>query len=180
MAEFKVIAGKRASSKTDEQAFTQLYMESYSVVYNYVRRRMNGSDAAEDVVAEAYLLAARSFGRFDPKRAKFSTWVTQIAINCMASHFRRERELASLDELPDVFFSEDTGQDAIESQELVAQLLSTLDEDELKLVLMKYRDDMRNVDIASELGMNPSTVSTMLSRAMAKMRAAHDGALRLM
>lgn len=170
MARFKVIEGKSTSSKTDEQLFSELYLESYSVVYNFVRRRMGGSDAAEDIVSEAFLLAARSFSGYDPTRAKFSTWVTRIALNCMVSHYRKEREVASLDELPDVFFQEDGRQEELENKELVVQLLSILDPDELKLVLMKYRDGKRNVDIASELGMNPSTVSTEISRALAKMR----------
>ena len=167
---------ERGSSKDDERAFTQLYLESYSLVYNYVYRRMGGSSAAEDVVSEAFLLAARSFSRFDPSRAKFSTWVTRIALNCMASHYRRERELVSLDELPEVFPTGEDEQAAFDDQDLASRLLAVLDEDERRLVLMKYRDEMRNTEIASELGMNASTVSTVVSRAVAKMRRAAESA----
>lgn len=167
-----MISGRGNASENDERAFTQLYMQSYSIVYNYVYRRMGGDSAAEDVVAEAFLLAARSFYRFDPTRAKFSTWVIQIAINCMASHYRREREQVSLDDVPESVASYQDAIDTIGDQELCSQLLALLDDDERKLVLMKYAEGKRNVDIASELGMNASTVSTMLSRALAKMRAA--------
>lgn len=167
---------ERGSSKDDERAFTQLYLESYSLVYNYVYRRMGGSSAVEDVVSEAFLLAARSFSRFDPSRAKFSTWVTRIALNCMASHYRRERELVSLDELPEVFPTGEDEQAAFDDQDLASRLLAVLDEDERRLVLMKYRDEMRNTEIASELGMNASTVSTVVSRAVAKMRRAAESA----
>lgn len=177
MSGFRVIDNTKRSSQDKERAFTQLYLESYNIVYNYVYRRMGGSSAAEDVVAEAFLLAARSFDRFDPTRAKFSTWVTRIALNCMASHYRRERELVSLDDLPDVFPSQEDEQSPYDDHELASQLLAVLDDDERELVLMKYRDEMRNVDIASELGMNPSTVSTVLSRAVAKMRKAAEGSL---
>ena len=52
-----------------------------------------------------------------------------------------------------------------------------LDDDERELVVLKFREDMRNVDIAQQLGMNASTVSTLLSRAVAKMRAAANGIL---
>lgn len=176
MGAFRVIVNERGSSKDDERAFTQLYLESYSLVYNYVYRRMGGSSAAEDVVSEAFLLAARSFSRFDPSRAKFSTWVTRIALNCMASHYRRERELVSLDELPEVFPTGEDEQAAFDDQDLASRLLAVLDEDERRLVLMKYRDEMRNTEIASELGMNASTVSTVVSRAVAKMRRAAESA----
>ena len=176
MGAFRVIVNERGSSKDDERAFTQLYLESYSLVYNYVYRRMGGSSAVEDVVSEAFLLAARSFSRFDPSRAKFSTWVTRIALNCMASHYRRERELVSLDELPEVFPTGEDEQAAFDDQDLASRLLAVLDEDERRLVLMKYRDEMRNTEIASELGMNASTVSTVVSRAVAKMRRAAESA----
>lgn len=162
-------------SESDEQAFTRLYLESYGVVYNYVRRRMMGDAAAEDVVAEAYLLAARSFRRFDPTRAKFSTWVIRIACNCMVSYYRRERPSVPLDELPESVFSVQDEQSAVDDREMVDQLLGVLDERERELVLLKYCDGMRNVDIALELGMNASTVATMLSRAVAKMRRAAEG-----
>ena len=82
----------RAVDPEREREFERLYRESYGLVYNYVRMRMGGADDAEDVVAEAYLKAARSFGAFDPARAKFSTWVVRIAANCMNDRWRRARE----------------------------------------------------------------------------------------
>lgn len=143
-------------------------------MYGYVRRRMEGDAAAEDIVAEAYLLAARSFHRYDPKLALFSTWVIRIAINCMASHYRKEHPLASLDDLPEWLSSQIDEQAVVDDRELVNQLLDELDERDRILVLMKYRDGKRNVEIAEELGMNPSTISTALARALAKMREAYE------
>lgn len=173
MGAFKVVEGGRNSASRDEREFTKLYLESYGQVYNYVRRRMGGDPAAEDVVAEAYLLAARSFHRYDPTRAKFSTWVTRIAINCMVSHYRSERASVSLDEVPETFFSSQED-DTLGDRELVDQLLGVLDDREREMVIMKYQEGKRNVDIAEELGMNPSTVSTLLSRAISKMRDAYE------
>ena len=53
----------------------------------------------------------------------------------------------------------------------LVDLRSGCADDERALVLLKYREDMRNVDIAREMNMNPSTVSTVLARAIGKMRA---------
>ena len=161
----------------DAETFTRLYRESYPRVYGYVRRRMEGDAAAEDVVAEAYLHAARSFHRFDPAKAQFSTWVTHIAINCMVSHYRRERPWAPLDENRELVAPIEGESDLADDRELVTRLLGTLGERDRQLVLLKYRNGMRNVDIAHELGMNPSTVSTVLARAIAKMRTAYEEAM---
>ena len=56
-----------------EREFERLYLECYPTVYGWVRARMAGDSDAEDVVAEAFLKAARAFGSFDPARAKFGT-----------------------------------------------------------------------------------------------------------
>ena len=126
----------------------------------------------EEIVAEAYLKAARSFESFDPSRAQFGTWVTAIARNCMISHFRRAQRTASLDEAPETEHPIKGQQDAVDNALTLEKLLACLDNTDRKLVTMKYHDEMRNIDIAAALGMNPSTVSTRLSRALAKMRAA--------
>lgn len=171
MDAFRVIdGGRRKPTVPAEDEFTRLYLESYGLVYNYVRHRMSGNET-EDVVSEAFLLAARSFHSFDPTRAKFSTWVISIAHNCMVSYYRKARATATLDEVPEHLYSVNDEQDAVGDRELVDQLLGTLDAHERELVLLKYREGMRNVDIAEKLQMNPSTVSTTLARALSKMRS---------
>lgn len=144
-------------------------------MYNYVRRRMSNDPAVEDVVSEAYLHAARAFHTFDPSRAKFSTWVIKIAINCMNGYWRKERPVIALDEVPMGHLGSEEFEDEAVERELVDRLLEVLDQDERELILMKYRMGMRNVDIAHELGLNASTVSSRLARAIEKMRVAAEG-----
>lgn len=154
-----------------EREFTKLYNDNYSFVYNYVRFRMSGDDAAEDVVSEAFLHAARHFNRFDPQKAKFSTWVIKIASNVMISHWRKKRPSVALDDIPEAYLSQASDQDRVDERELVDHLLECLDETEREIVVMKYREGYRNVEIAEALDMNPSTVSTKLAAALSKMRA---------
>jgi RNA polymerase sigma-70 factor (ECF subfamily) len=160
----------KTASHAREREFERLYLESYGLVYGFVRARMSCESDAEDVVAEAYMKAARAFASFDSSRAKFSTWVTTIARNCMASHYRRVRPVSALDDAPQEAYAVAGGQDAVDDLLLAEQLLACLDNDERELVALKYRDGLRNVDIARELNMNASTVSTVLARALAKMR----------
>lgn len=164
----RVLRGGRDAA---EREFERLYLDSYGLVYGYVRARMGSDSDAEDVVAEAYLKAARAFGGFDPARSKFSTWMVTIARNCMISHFRRERVHSVLDAVPESFAAVEGGQDAVDDRDLALRLLAVLSDEERELVLLKYREGLRNVDIAHELGMNASTVSTVLARAISKMRA---------
>ena len=158
--------------RAQEREFEKLYLQSYALVYNYVRYRMVDEYAAEDVVSEAYLKAARAFDSFDPARSKFSTWVTKIAINCMNSYYRKVHPTAALEDVSEKALAVQGGQDNVDDRDLTLRLLAVLDVDERNLVVMKYHEGKRNVDIAKELDMNASTVSTKLANALTKMRAA--------
>lgn len=163
----------------DAAEFERLFRESFSKVYNYVNYRMAGAEGAEDVVAEAFCKAARSFSRFDPARAQFATWVCAIARNCLFDHWQKNRPTSPIDEIDEGVLSREDeypefGEDA-ERRELLGRLLSVLSEEERELVCMKYYDGKRNVDIARELDMNASTVATKLQRSLLKMRAAIEG-----
>lgn len=167
---------RRKGHKTQAEEFTVLYKENYALVYNYVRYLVIDQTAAEDVTSEAFLKAARSFSRFDPTRAKFSTWVITIARNCAFDYFDSNKPTAALDDVSEGAYSapdEFVGQ--LGDADLVVHLLEALDEDERELVFMKYNQGLRNTEIATMLNMNQSTVSTKLSRAITKMRTAAEG-----
>lgn len=174
MGRFRLIDGADGRRR-QKQSFEALYRESYDRVYNYVYLRMGGGSDVEDVVADAYMKAARAFDRFDPHRAQFSTWVIRIAQNVIVDHWRRDRTTVALDNVSEAAFAVPDDTDAIADRQLVGQLLGALTPEEADLVLMKYRDGKRNVDIAKELGMNPSTVASKLFNALRKMRDISEG-----
>lgn len=163
-------AGFRLVKDSPEREFERLYRESFSTVYSFIRARMACDADAEDIVSEAFIKAARAFDSFDPARAKFSTWVITIARNCMISYYRSQRPTVAIEDVSEGAFAQDGHEDAITDLILVKELLACLDDEEREMVAMKYRDGMRNVEIASALGINASTVSTKLSRALDKMR----------
>ncbi len=167
------MVGRRRSERDPKAAFEQYYREAYPLVYNYIFRRVADRTAAEDVTSEAFLRAARFFDRFDAERAKFSTWVISIAHNCIIDYYRHDPATADLEEIPEGVYADenDFAQQTVDA-DLASKLLSALDPAERELVAMKYYEGKRNVEIADELGINLSTVSTKLSRAVAKMRAA--------
>ena len=156
---------------SSEREFERLYRESYDFVYGYVRRRMCDDDVAEDIVAEAYLKASRSFSKYDPARAKFSTLVVRIAVNCMNDYWKRTRPAGCIDDVPEGVLAQRDDSTAVDDRDLVDRLLGVLDDAERDLVLRKYLLGYRNVEIAKELDMNPSTVATKLANALAKMRS---------
>lgn len=154
-------------------SFDDLYDQTYAAVYNYAYFRLLNHALAEDVVSEAYLRAWRSFDNFDAERASFVTWVLAIARNVLADLWKKQRETVDLEDVPQRLLSERDSYDGIDdTKETADRLLACLSEEERELVFMKYWLRLRNVEVARQLGMNTSTVSTRLSRALKKMRAA--------
>lgn len=165
---------RTAVSDDAAREFEGLYRDSYSLMYNYAFRCLLDRVDTEDVVSESYLRAARAFDRYDSSRAKFSTWTVAILRNCIAEYCRDAHPVSPIEDIAGRVPAEDDHADHIGDADLVQRLLAVLDMEERELVTLKYFADMRNTDIAEELGLNPSTVSTKLARALAKMRKAAE------
>lgn len=164
---------RRDGEMPDASEFERLYRESYDVIYGRILFQMRNVEAAQDVTAEAFMHAARNFGRFDPAKAKFTTWMSTIARNCMIDYYRKSKINASIDDVPEsLFASDDDHARDVADADLVQSLLAEIDETDRQIVCMKYCEGLQNVEIAREIGMNPSTVATRLQRALAKMRTA--------
>jgi len=164
----------RGARSANEVEFERLYRENFKLVYNYIYSRFLDQSFTEEVVSEAFIKAARAFNSFDPKRAKFSTWVITIARNCATSMLRKKtHEVSESDTDLNLDWQSTTDTyDGLEedNRQLLAGVLRKLDETERELIALKYVQNMRNQEIAEVLGMNASTVGTKLQRAVAKMR----------
>lgn len=87
----------------DRMAFEILVRQHHRRLIGYALALCRSSAEAEDLVQEAFLVAYRELGRFDPSR-DFAAWVRGIVrMKWLESHRRRERPvddatLAALDE----------------------------------------------------------------------------------
>ena len=165
---------RRGIARDPKLAFEQYYRESYSLVYNYIFRYVGNAADAQDITADTYMRAARYFDNYDASRAKFSTWVISIARNCMNTHFRRTRPTTDIDDVAEGLYATNENPEELVANTPekadVTKLLEVLDDESREMVFKKYFEQKSNKDIALEMNMNASTVSTKLSRAMAKMR----------
>ena len=149
-----------------------LYRENFQRVYNYAYYRLLDPVLAEDLTSSVFVKAVESFDRFDPSRAKFSTWIMRIAHNALVDCYRTRKAESPLGELGNCEPACEDDYPALdEHAREVARLLSFISEEDRELVFLKYHEEKRNVEIARMLGMNPATVATRLRRALATMRA---------
>jgi RNA polymerase sigma-70 factor, ECF subfamily len=73
-----------AAAAGDAAAFEHLYRLFSPRVYGLCLRLTGQREAAEDCTQESFVAAWRALARFE-RRSRFSTWLHQIAVNCVLS-----------------------------------------------------------------------------------------------
>jgi RNA polymerase sigma-70 factor (ECF subfamily) len=87
-----------AAKSGDQLAFVELWMRHSNTAFKIAYRIMGNRDDAEDAIQDAWMKAYVHLKTFDG-RAKFSTWLTRIAINStlMTLRSRRTRRETSME-----------------------------------------------------------------------------------
>lgn len=165
--------------KPDQKRFDALLREHAGIVFKiagvYSPNPHDRDDLAQDIAAQLW----RSFGSFDERRAKFSTWMYRVALNVALSHARDVKRSGAerLEPLDDAHLEtvagDGSGQpDAIEQDERRAALhafIASFDALNRALVLL-YLEDRSYAEIADVLGITETNVATKLNRIKQKLR----------
>lgn len=184
--DWQLVAAARAH---DEAAIRELVRRMNPRLFRIARGILPSDAEAEEAVQDAYLAA---FTRLDSFRgeARFSTWISRIAINTARMQARRPRperdhvtvtdDLASSAEVlvfPGVETAE-AGAGRHEVRVLLEAALAGLPPD-LRLPFLLHEVEGRPVlAIARDLALNPITVRTRLFRARRQLRLTLQARLR--
>lgn len=83
--------------RAGETGLFELVMRRYNQrLYRTARAIVKDDSLAEDVMQEAYLQAFAHLGQFEGQ-ARFSTWLTRIAVHAALARVRQSRRLADFD-----------------------------------------------------------------------------------
>ena len=136
--------------------------EFYRLAMSYVKNR----DAALDVVQEAIV---KALSKVDTVRepAYLKTWFYRILINEAMNHFRRNRNLVSLEEVMADRAAEP--RDPGERLDLY-DAIDRLSFPEQTVVKLRYFEDMKLEEIAQATGTNLNTVKSRLYKAIRKLK----------
>jgi RNA polymerase sigma-70 factor (ECF subfamily) len=156
----------------DEQ-IREIYADTIDVLYGYVSRRCGGERAlAEDITQEAWLRAVREWVRKGvPDRP--IAWLTTVAHNLLASHFRRPVVLPLETHAPEAMIAAlDSGQtqESAEIAALVNGAISRLPERQGRLLEAFHFRQQRVAEIAEASGASERAVEGRLRRARASLR----------
>jgi RNA polymerase sigma factor (sigma-70 family) len=169
-----------AQSLLAPECFGFLFDRHAPAIDRYIARRL-GPDAAEDLVAETFLVAFRRRDRYDAAHANARPWLYGIATRLIGRHRRDEvrflRAIARTGVDPAAEPVADQVTDRLAAQAASRELAAALAglSQEQRDVLLLVASGLGYEEAALALGVPAGTVSSRLVRARRKVREALGG-----
>ena len=159
-----------AYARGQSDAFECLYLRHKQKLYSFLRRQCNNSAIAEELTHDTWMAVIRRAQDYSPK-AKFTTWVFQIAHNRLIDHWRKqgrstdylEHQIADQIE-PQI----DIGSSNIQLNELIEKL-KMLPPAQVEALLLKI-EGFSHAEIASITEAKQETVKSRLRYATQQLR----------
>lgn len=189
----------RAVAVGSEDALATLYDRHAGSIYGAALRLVGDRHLAEDIVQETFLIVWNRAESFDPAVGSLGAWIHTIARNRAVDRLRavtrRPRLVSAMTISPDarseveaierLAATSTAGRDgvppiepgpepAILAGEVMASLraaLATMPETERTVIVLAYRDELSQSEIATRLGWPLGTVKTRTRRALLRLRA---------
>lgn len=152
------------------------YASELPRVFNFFRYSVGNDMLAEDLTAETFRKAWQNRHKYDHNRGAFSTWLFSIARRTAIDFFRSQKPelpIENISNLP----TNDPSETSIQQQEDLARLtkiLSQYSARERELIALKYGAGCSNKEIAIQIGISETNVSTLLHRTLEKIRGAWE------
>lgn len=156
----------------DRAAAAALMTRHLPRMFALARRMLTDPIEAEDAVQDAFIQLWTHAARWEPGRAKFSTWLYRVTLNKCYDRLRR-RQAARLDEAADV---EDPapGPDAgLQHAAIAAQIeaaLAELPERQRAAIQLCHFQGCGNIEAAEILGVSVEALESLLSRGRRALR----------
>jgi RNA polymerase sigma factor (sigma-70 family) len=158
------------------EAVCRGWYEAYGgQLYNYLRFHLSSPDLAEDLTAEVFLRALKSFPRFDPAIGSPRAWLFRIAQNALRDHQRQARRcrIVPLAGTRDLEYQAPSPEERLLWEEEVAGLLGAMAElasSDREVIGLCYGSEISMAEAGEILGVSAAAARTRLWRALGRLR----------
>lgn len=144
-------------------------------LYSYLRFHLSSPDLAEDLTAEVFLRALRSFDRFDPSAGSPRAWLFRIAQNALRDHLRqaKRRQVLPISGMRDLRCQAPSPEERLLWEEEVAGLLAAMAElpaNDREVIGLCYGSEFSMAEAGEVLGLSAAATRTRLWRALGRLR----------
>jgi RNA polymerase sigma-70 factor, ECF subfamily len=156
------------------RSFEDAFEAEFAPLHRYLARRVGGS-VADDVAAETFTVAFRTWDRLEPARP-VRPWLYGIAANLVRHHWRKERRMLrayARTGVDPVHADEDAAVERVAAEARhreLADALASLRPGEREILLLHAWAELTDSEIAAALGLPLGTVKSRLSRARERLR----------
>jgi RNA polymerase sigma-70 factor (ECF subfamily) len=171
-----------AAKQGDMAAFEQLVKRHTAMIFRVAMHIMASREDAEEVVQDAFLKAFQHLQDFEG-RARFSTWLTRIAVNAALMKLRNLRRATTVsidqeadeggtlaDKVADWKPNPEQLYNRTELREILQRALASLPHAYRVVFLLRDVEGVSVVDTAEMLGLRIPNVKARLFRARLKLR----------
>lgn len=156
----------------DRRAYHVLVERHGRRVLGLARRMMRNLAEAEDVSQDAFLRVWQKAGEWQPRGARFTTWLYRVVVNLCLDRKRRPT-MAPIEAAGDPADSRpDAEQTLAKSQQdrHVASALQALPERQRAALVLSYYEGLSNAEAAGALELSVSALESLLVRARRALR----------
>jgi RNA polymerase sigma-70 factor, ECF subfamily len=160
----------------DTQAFASLYDRHSSPAYSLAYRHMNGRQAAEDLLQEAFIKVWHSAGSYRVGRGSVRTWILSIVRNQAIDLFRSQASRRRTQEKVEREAPRSQPNEAFAEtwrnfkRDLVRQALEELPYEQRKVLVLSHFSELTHAEIAERLCLPLGTVKGRMRGGLEKLR----------
>jgi RNA polymerase sigma factor (sigma-70 family) len=158
----------------DLEDFGRFYDRYVSALLAFFQRRVRDPEVAADLTAETFAAAMVSRGRYQARTATAAVWLFAIAQHKLADYHRRGsaegrmRRRLGMEPVP--VSAEDADMIRRLGEEVAAEMLEVLPEDQRDAIRAHVLDDRDYSDIARSEQLSEATVRKRVSRGLSVLR----------
>ncbi len=157
----------------DSEAFGKIYDAFVDQVYRYIFFKVSSKDDAFDLTENVFLKVWQNLKSYRDNNQKFGAWIFRIAHNLVVDFYRFRKESVELDvDIPD--HNRDNNPKLLTEQSLSKDVLrkaiSKLKKSYQEVILLKFINDLDNVEISRIMKRNEGSVRILKFRALKALR----------
>lgn len=156
----------------DHQAFAILVDRHLDALHGFAQRILGNSADADDIVQETFLRVWHKASQWQPKQAKFSTWLHSITHNlCIDFHRRDKIKTVDINDVELVSPHQPT--DSRQQEDVAVQVaaaLQQLPENQRSAIILCHYQYMSNREAAETLGISLSALESLMARGRRKLK----------
>ena len=160
-------------AKRDSRKFEVLYNRYHEQIFRYLYSRVDNKHLASDLTSQAFYKAMLNLENYTFKGVPFASWLYRIAFNEMNMYFRKDAKNRTVNietETIGDIFEEIEEEIYVEEKEKLAKILTTLNDERLSLIEMRFFEKKSFKDIADIMGITENNAKVKVYRTLDKIK----------